>query len=401
MDDSTSSKKRVPDVKRLRIVGRARKLFDRLRASGTERDIAGNRRLLFSHYASLVLLGMFNPALQTLRGLQEASQLKKVQKRLGTGRVSLGSLSESSTVFDPNLLLPMIEELLADLPIAQTGPGPRRTIPDTIPRELAERLVAVDGSTLNVLPQIARSATGGSWKLHLQFRPLRGLPGSAVLQREYQVDERDVLVQELESGCVYIADRGYEQYALYNRIVQAKSDYVIRGQDRPAEIVERRTVSEKAVAARVVTDDIVRLGPKSRSSPVAVVDHAVRRIVISKRDQGRVRSDRNNSDQVILYTNLLDVPAEVIAAVYELRWSIELFFRFLKQVLGCEQLFSDKSNSAAIQVYIALIACLLLAHATGGRITMRTYRMIGFYLQGLADDDELNAEIRRIRGKGS
>src|SRR5258706_552341 len=86
--------KKPIDAHKLRIVARANKLFGRLRKAGTERDTAGNRRLLYSHYASLVLLSLFNPAMQSLRGIQEASQLKKVQKRLGTGRVSLGSLSE-------------------------------------------------------------------------------------------------------------------------------------------------------------------------------------------------------------------------------------------------------------------------------------------------------------------
>lgn len=391
----------IESVHRLRIVERANGLFHRLRAAGTERDKAGNRHLLYSHYASLILLGHFNPAMQSLRGLQEASQLKKVQKRLGTGRVSLGSLSESCRVFDPDLLVPLVEELLADLPPSQQGPGPRRTIPDTIPRELAERLVAVDGTALKALPQIVRAAAGGSWKLHLQFRPLRGLPGSTAVEREYEADERDVLAGALEPGCVSIADRGYERYSLYNRIAAAESDYVIRGQDRPAATVERRTLSADAVAARVVSDEVVTLAPKSPYSKVAAVDHPVRRIVIAQRDRGRKRTDRTNSDEVILYTNLLGAPAEVIAAVYQLRWSIELFFRFLKQVLGCRRLFSDKAEAAAIQVYCALIACLLLAHATGGRVTMKAFRLISFYLQGWADEDELTEGIKQIREKES
>jgi Transposase DDE domain len=392
-------KEPIKEAHRLRIVERANKLFGRLSKAGTERDTAGNRELLYSHYASLVLLSLFNPAMHALRGIQEASQLKKVQKRLGTGRVSLGSLSESSRVFDPHLLLPIIDELLADLPPQQHGPGPRRAISDTIPKDLASRLVATDGSALRALPQIVRATADGPWKLHLQFRPLRGLPGSATLEREYAVDERAVLAETLEPGCVYIADRGYEQYSLYNRIVNAKSDYVIRGQERPVEIVDERPLSAEAIQARVASDAVVTIGPKNSTRRTEAVDHPLRRIVIIKRDQGRVRSDRPTCDQVILYTNLLDVPAEVVAAIYELRWSIELFFRFLKQVLGCRRLFSDKPEAAAIQVYCALIACLLLARVTGGRVTMKAFRLISFYIQGWADDDELDEGLRRIRKK--
>ena len=95
------------------------------------------------------------------------------------------------------------------------------------------------------------------------------------------------------------------------------------------------------------------------------------------------------------------MPAEVIAGIYEMRWSIELFFRFLKQLLGCHKLFSTRAESVNIQIYCALIACLLLARVTGGRIRMDVYRMICFYLQGLADEDELEECLKKARLKES
>ena len=74
-----------------------------------------------------------------------------------------------------------------------------------------------------------------------------------------------------------------------------------------------------------------------------------------------------------------------------------MFFRFLKQMLGLRRLFSDKSEAVSIQVYCALIACLLLAQITGGRVTMDAFRLISFYLQGWADEEELIAGLERIR----
>ena len=56
----------------------------------------------------LILLYMFNPVVTSLRGLQQASELEKVQKRLGCERASLGSLSESVAVFDSERLKPII-----------------------------------------------------------------------------------------------------------------------------------------------------------------------------------------------------------------------------------------------------------------------------------------------------
>src|SRR5258707_5164361 len=75
--------------------------LERLQAVGIARDRAGNRLLFFDQYVSLLLLYFFNPVLTSLRGIQQASALDKVQKRLGVRRTSLGSLSEATGVFDP------------------------------------------------------------------------------------------------------------------------------------------------------------------------------------------------------------------------------------------------------------------------------------------------------------
>jgi hypothetical protein len=388
----------VPPLAHLRLLERARGLFARLSAAGTERDAAGNRQFLYSHYACLVLLGVMNPTLQALRGLQVASTLRVVQKRLGVQRVSLGSLSESCRVFDPELLVPLLQELLAQLPAQQAAPGPRRHLSPIIPEELAARLVTVDASELQALPQIVGAvAAKRRWKLHLEFCPLTGRAWSPLVLPENALDERDVLLSRLRKNCVYLADRGYERYGLYNAIVRAGSDYLIRGQGRPMAVVQQRPLTEAARAARVLRDEIVQTRPQRPKPGVEYVDHPLRRVVIAAA-QGRPRADRPRTEEVILYTNLLDVPAEVLAAIYTSRWSIELFFRFLKHLLGCRRLFSGKSEGVAIQIYCALIAALLLTQVSQGRVTMNHFRLITLYLQGWAQEDELLAGLN-LRAK--
>src|SRR5580692_6699845 len=90
-------------------------LLERLHDVGTQRDRAGNRSLHFDHYCALVLLMLFNPTMRSLRSIQRASKLKSVQKKLGCPRTSLGSLSESVTVFDPERLKEIISELSPQL----------------------------------------------------------------------------------------------------------------------------------------------------------------------------------------------------------------------------------------------------------------------------------------------
>ena len=75
-----------------------------LRTVGTERDRAGNRQLFYDQYATLMLLYFFNPTVTSLRGLQQTTELTKVQARLGVRRTSLGALGEAAQVFDAALV---------------------------------------------------------------------------------------------------------------------------------------------------------------------------------------------------------------------------------------------------------------------------------------------------------
>jgi hypothetical protein len=177
-------------------------LLARLRPAGCERDRAGNRRLLFDHVCSLILLTFFNPALRSLRDLQAASRLKQVRKKLGCSAASLGSLSEALHVFDAELLAEVAAELLAQVPDSPAA-DPRLKALKHVP-------TAVDGSFLRRLPQITQAcyATDASG---------RGDAG-----------EKAVLRESLQADRCYIVDRGYEEFALFNAIAAAGSSYVCR-----------------------------------------------------------------------------------------------------------------------------------------------------------------------------
>src|SRR5271165_3530493 len=103
------------DVVGLKYFDRLMPLLDRLHEIGTARDRAGNRQLHFDHYCAYILLFLFNPIVNSLRGIQQASELKKVQKKLGCPRTSLGSLSEAIEVFDPEPVKQIAGELAGQL----------------------------------------------------------------------------------------------------------------------------------------------------------------------------------------------------------------------------------------------------------------------------------------------
>lgn len=381
----------------LKYLNRISSLLERLRPVGCERDKAGNRTLFFDQYCALILLYLFNPVVSSTRALVQASSLKKVQRKLGCARVSLGSLSEAATVFDPELLRKIVGELIDRAP-HEAGIDPRL-------KDFTQTLTAVDGTLLKTLPQITQACFATrkdkGWKLHTHFEILKGVPVKMAVTNatgKGSAAETNVLRRELEADRCYVTDRGYEDFSLFNSIVAAGSSYVCRIQNsRHFEADELRELSEDARAAGVLEDAVGRLGsPKSKR--IEHPDHCVRRIVVKvevhPKRGGRKRTAATKD--LVLVTNLLDVPAEVIALIYRCRWLIELFFRFLKHVLGCRHLLSQHPRGIEIQSYCAIIACLLISLTTGKKPTLRTYEMLCYYFMGLADEAELLAHLNRL-----
>ena len=132
-------------------------------------------------------------------------------------------------------------------------------------------------------------------------------------------------------------------------------------------------------------------------------DYTIRLITVrisphTSRGKYRGGSTGPGSDGILrIATNLLDVPAEIIALIYVYRWTIEIFFRFFKHVLGCRHLLSHSQNGIEIQTYCAIIACLLISLWTGRKPTLRTYEMICWYFTGMASDDELLAHLAKLK----
>jgi hypothetical protein len=101
-------------------------------------------------------------------------------------------------------------------------------------------------------------------------------------------------------------------------------------------------------------------------------------------------------DLLVLVTNDLDLEAELVALAYQFRWAVELFFRWLKCVVGCRHLLSQSANGVQIQVYVAIIASLLISLWVGHPPTKRTYEILCFYLSGWATEAEVIAHIDRL-----
>ena len=368
-------------------------LLERLHSAGCARDRAGNRTLHMDQYLSLILLYLFNPICTSLRSLQQASELKKVQRKLGVSRASLGSLSESARIFDSDLMKEIVEDLGQQIkPIQQ----------DARLNDLGGILTAVDGTLINALPKM----TWAFWnhdkkavKAHMQFDLEKHVPIKMTLT-DGNGNENTVLEQNLEPGRIYVADRGYAKYELLYKILTAKSSFVCRLRDNAIyQCLQEQELSEDALAANIVFDRQVRLGGNAKTqeqlpAPVRLV--AIKCAPHIKRS-GVGQGGPGQGETLLIATDRFDLAPEVIALMSKHRWSIEIFFRFFKQVLGCRHLLSHDQNGIELQTYAAIIACMLIALWTGRKPTLRTYEMICWYFTGMADLEELTNHIARLQ----
>ena len=368
-------------------------MLESLHEAGCQRDRAGNRLLHMDQYMSLLLLYMFNPICTSLRAIQQASELKKVQRKLGCPRASLGSLSEAARVFDSRLMQEVINHLALKL-----GPISSHSKLDS----LSNMLIAVDGTLVPALSKMTWACwkTGrNAIKAHAQFDLQKHVPIKVTIT-EGNGNERGVLANELEPGRIYVQDRGYASYSLFQQIIDAGSSFVCRLHDDAAyEVVQEHAITDDAESAGIVFDRTVRLGSNAKmrrqlSAPVRLI--AVKCTPHIK----RAKTGRGGPEQgqtLLVATNRLDIDADVIALIFKHRWTIEIFFRFFKHVLGCRHLLSYCQNGIELQTYAAIIACMLIALWTGRKPTIRTYEMLCWYFTGMADEDELLAHIARLQ----
>jgi hypothetical protein len=238
---------KASDVTGLKFFKHIRPMLDSLHDIGTSRDVAGNRKLHYDQYGVLVLMWMFNPIIDSLRGLQQASNLKEIQKKFGVSRSSLGSLSESVTLFDPEPLKQIAATLATQIP--KSDPSHLDAI--------GHQLTAVDGSvfktavrvaSLSWLPSTGGGTSGGKvvdgYRMHTHFEILRGVPeriDATAAKPKGKDDEKAVLATVLKPDRCYVTDRGYAKFELFNQINAIGSSYICRarGNGTPKLLTER------------------------------------------------------------------------------------------------------------------------------------------------------------------
>ena len=328
------------------------------------------RRLDVSRYLGLYLFGLFNPVVESMRGLCAATQFQALQEISG-GRVSLGSFSQAQHVLDPALLEAVMRELVEEV---------RQRAPDA--RE-AQKWRVVDSSVFDAVRRMGwahfqthNGVRQSAIRLHVSYDLMLGVPCKAAVTKA-KVGEQKIWQTQWDKGMGEIGDRNYSlDYKLLDRLDEAGGFFLVR-------------LREKSFHFEVQEE--LPLSPKDRE---ASITRQAWGLLGKERPRQRVRVIWIESDwgePLALATNLSEerLPAHTASVLYRKRWQVELFFRWIKCILKCRHFLAESERGVAIQLYLALIAALILQLYTGSRPNKRVWEMLQWYVGGMVKPEEL------------
>jgi Transposase DDE domain/Domain of unknown function (DUF4372) len=214
---------------------------------------------------------------------------------------------------------------------------------------------ALDSTTidlcLSLFPWAPFRATKAAVKLHTLI-DLRGvIPSFIHISDGKMADVRslDLLLEQglIEAGAYYVMDRGYVDFARLHQLHAARGFFITRAKrNLQYETVRRKAVNTLTGLRR---DEQIRLTDKGSCQRYPDL---LRRVVYYDEDADKT---------LVFLTNNLTLPSLTIGALYQQRWQIELFFKWIKQHLRIKTFFGTSENAVKTQIWIAISTYVLIA----------------------------------------
>jgi DDE family transposase/uncharacterized protein DUF4372 len=250
-----------------------------------------------------------------------------------------------STLADANAHRPwqVFGDVFAAL-LAQAHRGLRRAAGDAV------RLI--DSTSLRLSSLSAEWATFSAEvygaKAHIVYDPQAERPVYFAVTPLKVNDITAAKAMPIEAGATYVYDLGYYDYGWWAALDDAGCRFVTRlKKNTPLRVVHKNRVARNG---SILSDCIGYLPQRlagRRRNPLQVPVRELRVVI----ETGKT---------LRIVTNDLDAPAAQIADLYQQRWQIELFFRWVKQTLRIRHFIGTSENAVRIQIAVALIAFLLL-----------------------------------------
>ena len=224
------------------------------------------------------------------------------------------------------------------------------------PGLIDKRLYIVDSTTISLFSDILRNAgqipksgkRKGGLKAHVLINAVEDVPCLVRMTKASASDSPFLKDIKLPQNSVLVFDRGYNNFAQYERLSQDKITWITRERATTAvEITEENRVNDQEKLQGVIGDQTVILGNTSNKRQLRV---NARRILFY---------DQTSQKTFSFLTNNRQMKASTIAQLYQRRWQVEVLFKRLKQNSQLKYFLGENQNAIKIQVWCALIADLL------------------------------------------
>lgn len=275
-----------------------------------------------------------------------ADSLRAIEAGMASQRSRLyhlgGRVPARSTLADANARRPAA--LYRDLLVHMTRAADRRTR-----RHMRKPMRILDATRIR-LPGPMKDWKGGACgtpaiKLHTVYDPDMAAPVEASVTSSLVNDITPAKDLKILPDAIYVFDLGYYSFDWWARLHDAGAVFVTRLK-RPTRLCD---VNERTPPEGIIAERTGRLAGQNGR----VMTHRLREITVAISTGTTIR----------IATNDLDRPASEIAALYKDRWQIETFFKWIKQNLNIKRFLGKSQNAVETQIYIALIAHILIRRA--------------------------------------
>lgn len=221
---------------------------------------------------------------------------------------------------------------------------------------LGKNVKIVDSTTISLFKDILccvgrkpqNGKNKGGIKAHSVINSDEKVPNLVWFSPATAHDHKFLEKLKCDENTIYVFDKGYNDYKAFKYFTEQKTGFVTRLKNNAKyEVTEQRVILEE-IHNGVLSDQIIEVDVKEAKG---VSKLKVRKIEFY---------DRENKRTFEFISNLFEFRADTIAALYKIRWQIELLFKQIKQNFPLKYFLGDNENAIKIQIYCVLIVNLLM-----------------------------------------
>ena len=270
----------------------------------------------------------------------------------GASAPSRNGLSHANKTRSSDMAKDLFWEMLEHLQSIQPGFGGKRY--NGFPRRFKRSIQIVDSTTIalvaNCIDWAKHRRRKAAAKMHMRLDLKRFLPSFAIVDTAKHNDAKRAreLCADLKDGEIVIFDKAYIDYThLYDLKIRGIF-WVTRAKDNMDVRCVKRLI--KKPKGNILRDDIVVLKgkPSLKKYP-----ETFRRVVALIEVNGKLV-------EMTFISNNVEWSPDSICDLYKCRWSIEAFFKQIKQTLQLSTFLGHSRNAIQWQVWTALLAYVLL-----------------------------------------